>query len=113
MPSLPLLCLVADGSRAADARPDTSLYSPKQLAAKEQVSLTSVYAWVRAGLPVLRQGRGGNIRICYQDYIRWMIECARESFPPEREIPAWAYRFLRAEPPKGVNMPDPKRQGKV
>ena len=107
------MCLVAERSDLTVVRPDTGLYTPKQLAAKEQVSVSSVYGWVRDGMPVMRQGRGGNIKICYQDYIRWMIECARESFPPSREMPAWAYRFVRAEPPRCANLPDPKRVEKV
>ena len=93
----PLFCIVADPAQARLVKPDISNYSPKELAAKERVSLTTVYNWVREGLPVMRQGRMGNILVNYQDYVRWMIECARD---PDTDVspPVWAYWFLRNYP---------------
>lgn len=93
-----LYCIVADPMHAAVAKPDTGYYTPKELAFKEGVSTTSVYSWIRGGLPVMRQGHLGNIRIYYQDYIQWMIDCAREDFPSVN-IPSWAFRFVKAATP--------------
>lgn len=68
-----------------------------ELAAKEGVSPKAVYAWVRDGLPALRHGDKGDIQIYYQDYVRWMIECARLPDCKVKNVPVWAYWFVRAE----------------
>lgn len=94
-----LYCIVSENSCPKLAQPDTGYYSPKELAAKEHVSTTSVYSWVKDGLPVMRQGKLGNIRIYYQDYIQWMIECARGN-RIELDVPAWAFRFVKAATPR-------------
>lgn len=94
-----LYCIVADPSAARAAKPDIGYYSPKELAYKECVSTTSVYSWIRNGLPVMRQGDKGNIRIYYQDYIRWMIDCATKD-RDERDVPAWAYMFVKSASPR-------------
>lgn len=73
----PLFCIVASREQARLARPDVSNYSPKELADKERVTVTTVYRWVKNGLPVLRHGPKGDILVNYQDYINWMIDCAR------------------------------------
>lgn len=91
----PLFCIVAS-KEAAAAVPDLGRYSPKQLADKEEVSDTTVRAWLRSGLPYVRQGKRGRIFIYYQDYVNWMIECARDD-ESKVAAPAWAYRFIRAE----------------
>lgn len=52
----------------------TGAFTPKELAAMEQVSVASVYSWIRSGLPALRRGRLGNIVIRYCDYLKWMQE---------------------------------------
>lgn len=90
----PLFCIVASREQARLAAPYLSNYSPKELADKERVTVTTVYRWVKNGLPVLRQGENGNILIHYQDYINWMIDCARD---PETKVspPVWAYWYLR------------------
>lgn len=90
----PLFCIVASREQARLAKPDLSNYSPKQLAAKEGVTDTTVYRWVKLGLPAMRHGEKGDILVNYQDYVRWMIECARD---PDTKVspPAWAYWFLR------------------
>ena len=54
----------------------------------------------------MRSGEKGNIRIYYQDFIQWMIDCARLE-RPERDIPSWAYRFVKASTPKTLHR-DPK-----
>lgn len=110
-----LYCIVADPRRARDAKPDTNSYSPKELAAKEQVSTTAVYTWIQDGLPVMRRGKFGNILINYQDYIQWMIDCARAVEPPTRDIPSWAYRFVKAATPKKTSQPQDvtKRDGTI
>lgn len=92
----PLFCIVSSRAEAALAQPDLGRYSPKQLADKEEVSDTTVRAWLREGLPYVRQGKRGRIFIYYQDYVNWMIECAKD---PEGKVeaPVWAYRFIRAE----------------
>ena len=94
-----LYCIVADPRMARTARPDVGCYSPKELAAKENVTTTSVYSWIDQGLPVMRTGRKGNIRIYYQDFIQWMIDCATDE-RPVRDIPSWAFRFVKAATPK-------------
>lgn len=90
----PLFCIVASREQARLVRPDVSNYSPKELAAKERVTVTTVYRWAKLGLPVMRHGENGDILVNYQDYVRWMIECARD---PNSKVnaPAWAYWFLR------------------
>ena len=93
----PLFCIVASRADAANAKPDLGKYSPKELAAKEGVSPKAVYAWVRDGLPALRHGDKGDIQIYYQDYVRWMIECARLPACKVKNVPVWAYWFVRAE----------------
>ena len=96
MTERPLFCIVASRAEALAAKPDMGKYSPKELAAKEGVSPKAVYAWVREGLPALRHGEKGDIQIYYQDYIHWMIECAR--LPDCKvKVPVWAYWFVRAE----------------
>ena len=90
-----LFCIVADRAQAEIAKPDMGYYSPKELAAKEGVSAASVYSWLREGLPAMRQGKLGNFRIYYQDYIRWMIECARQPDCKVRDVPIWAFWFVR------------------
>ena len=90
----PLFCIVASREQARLVKPDVSNYTPKELAAKERVSLTTVYRWVRLGMPVMRQGENGNILVNYQDYVNWMIDCARD---PDTKVnpPAWAYWCVR------------------
>lgn len=95
----PLYCIVTMPTDPSQVTPDTGTYSPKELAAKENTSTTSVYSWIDHGLPVMRRGEKGNILINYQDYIQWMIDCARME-RPERDIPSWAYRFVKAAQPK-------------
>lgn len=95
----PLYCIVTMPTDPSQVTPDTGTYSPKELAAKENTSTTSVYSWIDHGLPVMRRGEKGNILINYQDYIQWMIDCARLE-RPERDIPSWAYRFVKAAQPK-------------
>lgn len=97
-----LYCIVADPRMARTARPDVGCYSPKELAAKENVTTTSVYSWIDQGLPIMRTGRKGNIRIYYQDFIQWMIDCATDE-RPVRDIPSWAFRFVKAATPKRAN----------
>lgn len=91
----PLYCIVAGKSEAVVVKPDLNRYTPKQLADKEEVSLTSVYNWIKEGLPALRQGKHGNIKIHYQDYVNWMIECAKDPNSTVA-VPEWAYRCVRA-----------------
>lgn len=98
-----LYCIVADPSQARFAKPDMGNYSPKELAAKEGVSTTAVYTWIKDGLPVMRRGSMGNILISYQDYIQWMIDCAKADEPATRDIPSWAYRFVKAATPKTIH----------
>ena len=71
-------------------------YTPKGLADKEKVKPKTVYNWIRDGLPALRQGKRGPFKIHYQDYVNWMIECARD---PDTKVtpPAWAYWCIRAK----------------
>lgn len=90
----PLFCIVASMEQARIAKPDVSNYSPKELAAKERVTDSTVYRWVRLGLPAMRRGRKGDILVNYQDYVMWMIECARDT-ESKVEAPAWAYWFIR------------------
>ena len=90
-----LFCIVADRAQAEVVKPDMGHYSPKELAFKEGVSTASVYSWLREGLPAMRQGRLGNIRIYYQDYIRWMIECAKRPDCKVHDVPIWAFWFVR------------------
>lgn len=91
----PLYCIVAD-PRMAAPKPDLGHYSPKELAAKEQVTPTCVYRWLDAGLPAMRQGKLGNFRIYYQDYVQWMIDCARQPDCKVKNIPVWAFWFVRS-----------------
>lgn len=97
MQDRPLYCIVADKAHAKLAKPDLGKYSPKELAAKECVKPKTVYEWVRAGLPALRHGPKGDIEIYYQDYVRWMIECARLPDCKVKNVPVWAHWFVRAE----------------
>ena len=90
-----LYCIVVDRKQAEIAKPDMGYYSPKELAAKEGVSAASVYSWLREGFPAMRQGKLGNFRIYYQDYIRWMIECAKLPDCKVRDVPIWAFWFVR------------------
>lgn len=91
----PLYCIVAD-PRVAAPKPDLGHYSPKELAAKERVTPTCVYQWLKDGLPAMRQGKLGNFRIYYQDYVRWMIDCARQPDCKVKGIPVWAFWFVRS-----------------
>ena len=95
----PLYCIVTQPTTPDMIKPDMGYYTPKELAAKENTTTTSVYSWIDHGLPVMRSGEKGNIRIYYQDFIQWMIDCARME-RPERDIPSWAYRFVKASTPK-------------
>ena len=97
MQDRPIFCIVASRAEAAKAKPDLGKYSPKELAAKEGVKPKTVYEWVRAGLPALRHGPKGDIDIYYQDYVRWMIECARLPDCNVKNVPVGAYWFFRAE----------------
>ena len=97
MNTRPLYCIVASIADAASAKPDLGCYSPKELAAKEGVTPKTVYEWVQKGLPALRHGEKGDIQIYYQDYIHWMIECARQPDCKVKDVPVWAYWFVRAE----------------
>ena len=92
----PLYCIVADKAQASLAKPDLGKYSPKELAAKERVAPKTVYEWVKAGLPSLRHGERGDIQIYYQDYVQWMIDCARLPDCKVKGVPVWAYWFVRA-----------------
>ncbi|MCF0225658.1 MAG: hypothetical protein HUK20_15435 [Fibrobacter sp.] len=94
-----LYILVSDPSDPEQVKPDVGCYSPKELAFKENTTTTSVYSWVNNGLPHMRRGEHGNILINYQDYIQWMIECARKD-KTNVEIPAWAFRFVKDSTPK-------------
>lgn len=107
-----LYCIVADPRMARTARPDVGSYSPKELAAKENVTTTSVYSWIDQGLPVMRTGRKGNIRIYYQDFIQWMIDCAMDE-RPVRDVPSWAFRFVKAATPKRAPFPRKAVSGTV
>lgn len=107
-----LYCIVADPRMARTARPDVGSYSPKELAAKENVTTTSIYSWIDQGLPVMRTGRKGNIRIYYQDFIQWMIDCAMDE-RPVRDIPSWAFRFVKAATPKRAPFPQKAVSGTV
>lgn len=95
----PLYCIVTMPTDPSQLKPDMGYYSPKELAAKENTTTTSVYSWIDHGLPVMRSGDKGNIRIYYQDYIQWMIDCAMMD-RPERDIPTWAFRFVKSTEPK-------------
>lgn len=92
----PLFCIVSSPSEAAAAKPDMEKYSPKQLADKERTTDTTVRNWLREGLPYVRQGKRGRIFIYYQDYVNWMIDCARDP-DSKTEAPVWAYWFVRAQ----------------
>ncbi len=96
MNTRPLYCIVASIADAASAKPDLGCYSPKELASKENVSTTRVYQWLKAGLPAMRQGDLGNFRIYYQDYVQWMIECARQPDCKVKDVPVWAFWFVRS-----------------
>lgn len=97
MTDRPLFCIVASREQASLAKPDLGKYTPKELAAKEGVSPIAVYAWLREGLPAMRQGSRGHIQIYYQDYVHWMIECARLPDCKVKSIPVWAFWFVRSE----------------
>lgn len=102
----PLYCIVTQPANPADLEPDVGTYSPKELAAKENVSTTNVYSWIEQGLPVMRRGDKGNILIHYQDYIQWMIDCAYHE-RKVRDIPSWAFRFVKSTEPKMTPNPKP------
>lgn len=95
----PLYCIVTMPADPSQLKPDMGMYSPKELAAKENTSTTSVYSWIDQGLPVMRRGDKGNILIHYQDYIQWMIDCAYHE-RKVRDIPSWAFRFVKSTDPK-------------
>lgn len=95
MDGRPLYCIVATKEQARSAVPDLNPYSPKELAAKEGVSTTTVYAWIKDGLPIMRRGKRGNIKIFYQDYVAWMIECAKDPDCKVSGVPVWAYWFVK------------------
>ena len=99
-----LYCIVTNPSDPSMVTPDVGYYSPKELAFKEGVSTTSVYTWLKNGLPSMRQGKLGNIRIYYQDYIQWMIDCARLE-KPMMDVPSWAFRFVKATEPRKKGAP--------
>ena len=96
-----LYCIVTQPTDPSQVKPDLNTYSPKELAAKENVSTTNVYSWIEQGLPVMRRGKMGNILIHYQDYIQWMIDCAYKE-KNVRDIPSWAFRFVKSATPKTV-----------
>ena len=48
----------------------------------------------------------GNILIHYQDYIQWMIDCAYLE-KNVRDIPSWAFRFVKSTMPKRPPNPKP------
>ena len=109
----PLYCIVTQPANPADLEPDIGTYSPKELAAKENTSTTSVYSWIDQGLPVMRRGDKGNILIHYQDYIQWMIDCAYHE-RKVRDIPSWAFRFVKStEPKRTPNRNSPQIQQKA
>ncbi len=95
----PLYCIVTQPTSPSQLKPDMGLYSPKELAAKENTTTTSVYSWIAQGLPVMRRGDKGNILIHYQDYIQWMIDCAYKE-RSVRDIPSWAFRFVKSTKPE-------------
>lgn len=97
----PLYCIVTMPTDPSQVKPDLGFYSPKELAAKENTSTTSVYSWIDHGLPIMRTGQKGNIRIYYQDFIQWMIDCARLE-KHERDIPSWAFRFVKSTTPRNI-----------
>ena len=101
----PLYCIVTMPADPSQLIPDMGTYSPKELAAKENTSTTSVYSWIDQGLPVMRRGDKGNILIHYQDYIQWMIDCAYKE-RNVRDIPSWAFRFKSTQPK--MKRDDPK-----
>lgn len=102
----PLYCIVTMPANPSQLKPDMGTYSPKELAAKENVSTTNVYSWIEQGLPVMRRGDKGNILIHYQDYIQWMIDCAYHE-RKVRDIPSWAFRFVKSTEPKRTTNPKP------
>ena len=106
-----LYCIVTQPTDPSLIKPDMGTYSPKELAAKENVSTTSVYSWIDQGLPVMRRGEKGNIIIHYQDYIQWMIDCAYLE-RNVRDIPSWAFRFVKSASPK-VRHDDPKNPDQI
>lgn len=105
-PYRPLYCIVTMPADPSQLKPDMGTYSPKELAAKENVSTTNVYSWKEQGLPVMRRGDKGNILIHYQDYIQWMIDCAYHE-RKVRDIPSWAFRFVKSTEPKRTPNPKP------
>lgn len=106
-----LYCIVTQPTDPSQVKPDMKTYSPKELAAKENVSTTSVYSWIEQGLPVMRRGDKGNILIHYQDYIQWMIDCAYQD-KSVRDIPSWAFRFVKSARPK-TNRDDPNNPDQI
>lgn len=101
-----LYCIVTQPIDPSMVKPDMNTYSPKELAAKENTSTTSVYSWIEQGLPVMRRGDKGNILIHYQDYIQWMIDCAYHE-RNVRDIPSWAFRFVKSTEPKKATIRKP------
>ena len=101
-----LYCIVTNPADPSQVKPDMNQYSPKELAAKENVSPQAVYSWIEQGLPVMRRGKMGNILIHYQDYIQWMIDCAYLE-KNVRDIPSWAFRFVKSTMPKRPPNPKP------
>ena len=110
-PNQPVFVLVTSLTDPEQMKPDLGCYSPKELAAKENTTTTSVYNWLNEGLPHLRRGAKGNIYIYYQDYIQWMIECAKAD-KPRVEIPSWAFRFIRDTSPKVIHR-DPQNPEQI
>ena len=106
-----LYCIVTQPANPADLEPDIGSYSPKELAFKENVSQQAVYSWIDQGLPVMRRGKMGNIIIHYQDYIQWMIDCAYLE-RNVRDIPSWAFRFVKSTKPKKVPQKGPETPAK-
>lgn len=75
--------------------------SPKELAAKANVTPVTVYAWLRKGLPFRRRGARGSILIDYDAYLSWMLECAKVANVGDKPqcgdkvLPEWAVRASR------------------
>lgn len=107
-----LYCIVCDPKIADEIKPDISNYSPKELAAKENTTPTSVYSWIKNGLPCMRHGDKGDILINYQDYIQWMIDSARSN-KPIANTPAWAFRFVKSTSPRLAKFDPITGQGSI
>lgn len=95
MTERPLYCIVATKEQAMKAVPDMGQYTPKELANKERVSDTTVYKWIKEGLPAMRRGKRGTIKIWYQDYVQWMLDCARDPDNKVSGVPVWAYWHVK------------------